>query len=285
MANLAPPFVAVEGVPNFRDLGGHPCHPPSTLSAEQQQGSWCIRPGFLFRSAQPSQITVAGVETLTKTLRISAVFDFRSETEIQLVASRYPDSLLCIPGTTRYAIPVFEEEGDYSPISLAKRYGTAQTVTTAAATSGFVKAYEEIALQAARTGSFRSVMLQILQEPDHPILFHCTLGKDRTGVFAALLLKLCGVADEEVVAEYALTTIGIGAWRKHLIQRLLQRGDAATHEQAEAIVASDPGDMRGFLADVVDTKFGGAQRYFVDQCGLSESEVDSIVASLVVSVN
>lgn len=39
------------------------------------------------------------------------------------------------------------------------------------------------------------------------ILFHCTAGKDRTGVTAALLLGLAGCEDADIVADYALTDI------------------------------------------------------------------------------
>ena len=36
----------------------------------------------------------------------------------------------------------------------------------------------------------------------HAVLFHCTAGKDRTGILAALLLKLCGVCNEDILADY-----------------------------------------------------------------------------------
>jgi hypothetical protein len=107
------PFISVDGVVNFRDIGGYVCRNSAGLSPwtpnvdKNTEEQWCIRPGFLFRAAQPSQITPAGIEILRKTLDIQAIFDFRSESEIQLVSKRYPESLLEIPGTTRYAVPVF----------------------------------------------------------------------------------------------------------------------------------------------------------------------------------
>ncbi|CAI7654801.1 unnamed protein product [Penicillium glandicola] len=271
---VSPPFVLVDGIPNFRDLGGYVCYPSTGRSSltktvdETQVGGWCIRPGFLFRTAQPSQITPSGTETLTKTLQIQTIFDLRSMGEIQLVATRYPNSLLDIPGTTRHSVPVFQD-GDYSPVSLAKRYGVTSSgvMQGQAAGRGFVKAYEDIARSAAQRGSFRAIMQHISQDPGRGVLFHCTVGKDRTGVLAALVLKLCGVADEDIVADYALTTHGLGTWREHLIQRLLQKGEASTREQAESIIAA---------------KFGGARKYFVDLCGMPEDELDRIIATLVV---
>ncbi|OKL57728.1 hypothetical protein UA08_07232 [Talaromyces atroroseus] len=283
------PFINVSGVVNFRDLGGYSCLTPLTpvsngspVIASKGSPSSYIRPGFLFRSAQPSQITETGIEVLTHKLNIGAIFDFRSQTEIQLVATRYPDSLLEIPFTSRYAVPVFEH-CDFSPVSLSKKYGAPSNAPPTEAEHGsFVQAYEDIARSAAENGSFRSITDHILRYPDMPILFHCTVGKDRTGVFAALLLKLCGVSDEVVIQDYALTTQGLGAWREHLIQRLLQRNDVATREDAEFILASRPETMKSFLADVVETKFGGARNYFTLLCGLTEDDVNNLISLVVI---
>src|SRR5918996_443822 len=40
---------------------------------------------------------------------------------------------------------------------------------------------------------------------DHPTVFHCTAGKDRTGIVAALVLALLGVSEDDIVADYVLT--------------------------------------------------------------------------------
>ena len=42
-------------------------------------------------------------------------------------------------------------------------------------------------------------------ETPGPVLFHCSLGKDRTGTLAALLLQCLGVSDKDIVADYMLT--------------------------------------------------------------------------------
>jgi len=41
---------------------------------------------------------------------------------------------------------------------------------------------------------------------NHPMVFHCTAGKDRTGLMAMLLLGALGVPDEDIVRDYELTT-------------------------------------------------------------------------------
>lgn len=53
-------------------------------------------------------------------------------------------------------------------------------------------------------------------------LVHCTAGKDRTGVFAALVLQLMGVGYEEIAEEYALTEVGLRDWKPIVVERLMR---------------------------------------------------------------
>lgn len=211
---------------------------------------------------------------------------------------RYPGLSLDLPNVTRHHVPIYKDQ-DYTPISMAEKY---QTGTSADKTKdGFVRAYEDILVQAAASGSYRAIILHILERPNEPLLFHCTVGKDRTGVFAALLLKLCGVSDDAVIWDYALTTIGLGKWREHLIKRILdgagieyankssdgsldesQRTPPPTREEAERIVGSHPEDMEAFLGLVLKQNFGGARQYFREGCGLTDIELDQVVETLTI---
>src|SRR5262247_117079 len=48
--------------------------------------------------------------------------------------------------------------------------------------------------------------LEIIAERDnHPLVFHCSAGKDRAGVLAAMALAAIGIVDEDVVEDYTLS--------------------------------------------------------------------------------
>jgi len=298
----SPPFVTVEGVPNFRDLAGkdytprEPIEAGPTASAKPQ--SHTIRPGYLYRGAQPTHITDNGRKTILSNLGIQDIYDLRSFKELRLISARYPDAPLEIPGVQRHHVPVYIDE-DYTPISLAKKYdlgGKANAITgeKSQTQEGYIQAYEDILRQAANSGAYRTIMLHILNRPDRPLAFHCTAGKDRTGIFAALVLSLCGVTTEDIVTDYAYTTHGLGKWREHLIKRLMEgagndyrnKGDGyeatkpPTREEAENIIASHPEHMRGFLEKALEKEFGGARAYFKESCGFSDGELDRIVINL-----
>ncbi len=59
---------------------------------------------------------------------------------------------------------------------------------------------------------------EAMRPENHPVLFHCAAGKDRTGVVAALLLSLLGVAEEDIVEDYLLSAASV----EPVIARLLR---------------------------------------------------------------
>ena len=89
------------------------------------------------------------------------------------------------------------------------------------------------------------------------VLFHCSMGKDRTGVTAALLLSLAGVADVDIIADYALTDI----YTAEKVRRILAnfpdieddsmfRARAESMEQFTACLRETYGGARGYLTGI-----------------------------------
>lgn len=79
--------------------------------------------------------------------------------------------------------------------------------------------------------SYKTILLHLAYEPEKPLVVHCTAGKDRTGVFCALVLSLCGVEDEIIAREYGLTEIGLSTeWKKTVLAHLMQNPVLAGNE-------------------------------------------------------
>ena len=107
----SPPFITVDGIPNFRDLGGYPVATSKNHS---------IRTGFIYRCAEPSTVTAEGIATL-KSLGITHFYDLRSINEIERSIAAGRGNIVEWEGCERVFAPVFKET-DYSPEALAVRF-------------------------------------------------------------------------------------------------------------------------------------------------------------------
>ena len=157
------------GMENLRDLGGYPL----AGRGSERFTRW----GSLYRGDLPKQVTQADRQRLRE-LGITTVVDLRSKEEIE----RKPDPLAQEPGI---------------------RY-----LHCALAGDGRVPAPDEVPLSymemADGTGQMAGALRAIAEAPQ-AVLFHCTAGKDRTGVVAALLLWLAGVSEEDILADYIVS--------------------------------------------------------------------------------
>jgi protein-tyrosine phosphatase len=110
-----------------------------------------------------------------------------------------------------------------------------------------------------------------------PAVFHCTAGKDRTGVLAALVLALLGVDDETILGDYALTADAMALVSARIRQEhpemLRTMGD-----QPSPYMAAPPGAMRYFL-DHVRAEHGSMVGY-VRSIGVELEVVEALNANL-----
>ena len=363
-----PPFIHVQGVPNFRDSGGYECAPPpGTGAGADSSKKYMVRKNVLFRCAHPTQMTPKGASTLRDQLGITDIFDLRSLTEIEKLASSPaavdaeennalnstvqarpsdPNStgealdtsqgFVVIPGVTRTFTPVYQKE-DYSPVALARKlkWYTAASGEGKDYSEGFVNAYRDISTYAAQGGAYATILRQLLKtveerkvrarpvsmlanldgiEAHHRLaedevvekkkkkengglIFHCTAGKDRTGVLGAVVLRLCGVDEETICWEYAITEPGLGDWRTVFIERISRGGlggggssrggdqNGVSRAEAARICGSRAGNIRQWMNVVLDGEFGGVEKYLTEQVGLSSDEVARLRDALVVEVN
>ncbi|MCY1550622.1 Tyrosine-protein phosphatase [compost metagenome] len=111
------------------------------------------------------------------------------------------------------------------------------------------------------------VLRAIIAAPPGIVMFHCTAGKDRTGIVAALLLLIAGVDRSDIASDYALTAAA-GDMIDQLRQRALDAGAQPDH--IERVLASDARTMLVML-DHLDAAHGGIDTYLA-HIGLTPSE-------------
>ena len=117
-------------------------------------------------------------------------------------------------------------------------------------------------------------LFRALEAGETPILFHCSAGKDRTGVAAMLILLALGASDETICADYERTNL----CRKAEI-------DAVLAEHAEEIAANPACRMRyyrkagvdpaaaPFVLRTIRAKYGSAENYLEAEYGLTPARL------------
>lgn len=127
----------------------------------------------------------------------------------------------------------------------------------------------------ANQPQFRQVFETIAAQPEGAVLFHCTAGKDRTGMVAALLLSLAGVPRGDIVHDYAISA--------HYLEPMLSQSPqmaamARANPRMSALMGSPAAAIESFL-DALEQRHGGAQAY-LRQVGVSEADIGRVKARL-----
>jgi protein-tyrosine phosphatase len=236
-------LIALEGAVNFRDLGGY-------LTERGEQTRW----RRLFRADGLGELT-EGDLTVLRSLGIRTVIDLRSATELErgrFDVAAHPVAFHHFPFISELPDA---EEFDRRPGLLGSQY-------------------QEILREA---GDQIVAALDVLASPDAlPAVFHCTAGKDRTGVLSALVLTLLGIDEPTVVADYALSGEAMLRLRAKLIVRYPEGRE--TIENIEEVFSADPTQME-LLLDHLRLQYGSAEEY-LRRLGARPGLVEELRAAL-----
>jgi protein-tyrosine phosphatase len=116
---------------------------------------------------------------------------------------------------------------------------------------------------------------------DQPVLVHCTVGKDRTGVTVALTLAAAGVDEDAIVADYARTEGLLPDARNRRIVDMLRTMHPEAQNLEELATRSPAPVMRALLDDLT-VRFGSPRDY-LHAHGLTDAEVAELRRVLIVS--
>lgn len=239
--------IRLGGAFNVRDLGGYAL-----------PGGGTTRWRSVLRADGLQSLTETDMDTLIE-FGLATVVDLRSDLELL----RHPSVFAGHRSVDYRHIPLFDSLAPVdallsssTPFSLAERYVSAVDICGPA---------------------LGKVATTIAEATEGIVLFNCTAGKDRTGIVAAMLLGLAGVADDEIVRDYALTANTAASLMDRLREAALLRGLSV--EAAAILLASEPETMRVFLGHVAD-RYGGFSRY-LSRAGVSDGHIDRLVERLV----
>ncbi len=229
-------LVPFEGAHNFRDLGGY----PSSLGG-------ATRWGVLYRAAGLSEMTPADLDGLAA-LGIRTVYDLRRDEERELAPDPVPTVHVCLMSHVLANVPMPDRgalvDHDDGTQFMRQLYG---------------------GLLAHAGAEIGRLMRDVAGGESLPAVFHCTAGKDRTGIVAALILLAVGVDREIVLDDFELTNRYVTReTHAAMYQRMIDHG--MSPEAAAGMFAAARASMAAVL-DELDAEYGGVERYLETYAG------------------
>lgn len=241
---LAERMLPMTGGFNFRDLGGI-----------RLKGNRRVKWGKLFRADELSHLTEEDVAYLGS-IPITSVIDFRAENEIK----RSPDRL---PETAQYTYPIAITPG-------AMRTDGIQDRDRASFSQQMKQMNKLYVSDTACIRAYRVMFTIIQNNLSAPIVFHCSAGKDRTGMAAALILFALGASEETVMEDYMISKFNIADKYKGLVERYPRAEPIFTVRRAYLQAGIDQikeehGSIMNFLTRVLKVDMPRLRRLYLEE--------------------
>lgn len=246
-------LIPFEEILNFRDLGGYKARGGRTIAWRR-----------IFRCGEMHLMTPKDAKRLKEKLQLKTVIDLRSS----IRQAQTGIGNLAKMGIDYRSVPLnMIIEGDIE---------NETEVLSKFTNSGEIYFFR---IKLKDYGESLVKALEIIASPEnHPLVFHCNAGKDRSGIVAALLLNALGVADEDIINDYVLTA--------PFVKKLIERWDndpatAHIHKNLPYFQKeTTPQSMVFFLA-ALTKEYGSAEGYLKKR-GADKSLVKRLEKALLV---
>lgn len=258
MPNSTERFIEMQGILNFRDMGGYKTH-----------NGKAVKKHLFFRSANLAKMT-AQDEQVFKQLGIKTVFDYRDDNE----AETNPTPILS--GIQNIRIPAKGAAAFKMP-SMAKSENTNIDFYNQMNSKVFADFYAQMPFD---NPSFKRLIDVIKDENNLGLLHHCAVGKDRTGVGGALILMLLDVPRETIMQDYLLTNGQLTPIVTKMEQKLKVDYPAMDLRVFHEIMSANEQFLNAVF-DEVDRRYETVDDFFFDQFNISKPERAGLQAKYV----
>ncbi len=256
--------LGMEKLSNARQLGGY-------ITEDGMR----VKDNILLRTGKLCDCTEADIERLRDVYHVTDVIDMRATSEIE----DNPDPE--IEGAENTHIIIIDESGNAAASSAGVFTGTNGdygTYMLELYRSGGLNedVYTEMFDSEAGLAGFREFVDKLLEHEDGAILWHCTSGKDRTGVGAVIILTLLGVDKETTLRDFDLTN----QFNARTIAYITSLVSELTDDQAEIDgVAALTGVSRPFmekLFDKAEAENGSMLEFLKAKLNITDDEINTL---------
>lgn len=237
----------IQGAHNVRDLGGY-------RTRDGGRTRW-----GRFLRADTLHLLTPGAQTLLLDYGVGTVIDLRQTNETQA----WPDVFARSPLVQYHHLNMIgDEEAENEPLP-----GEAERSRQVAHVyCGWLDKCQV---------AVGNILGTLANGGDQATLYHCAAGKDRTGVISALLLRLAGVSEQTIAADYGLTA-------RYLVEPFLTSPEAVPEIRtwADYQRAHCPPEAMLLVLDHLERNYGGVEGY-LRTVGLSGDQIGLLRHALV----
>ena len=260
-------FLPAEGIVNARDLGGYAVRDGRR-----------VKDNVLIRAAHLADATDSDLRYLSE-VPVAKVIDFRKEEEIPGKSDRM------VPGAEYIALPIDASgnaaagmtEKEKKKFTGRKRFDVKKIIVMAAFNEKAQKVaremYPVLLFNPECQMQFAEFFRHVLATKEGAVLYHCTQGKDRTGVASALLLAALGADRETIVADFDATN---RVYEKDVAKytRRVRFWGGKENEIAtvQAFLGCNTDNFVKAL-DRIDLEYGSLDAYLSGPMGLTEDDI------------
>lgn len=243
--------IGIKKVYNLRYLGG----------IKNSEGK-ILKDSLIYRSGNLHNLRKSSLDELNR-LKINRVIDLRTKQEI----AKEPDQL---PKNIIYKVySAFEDKND--EMRNAKQLALKGKISENDADKRMIKFYTDYVSENPEI--IKKIITEILNS-DQPILYHCTAGKDRTGIITALILKVLKFDDAVIFEEYLQSN----NLRSKIIQKRLNLADNFHFifpKLDMGIIEKTSWVEQNYLQsafDEIDKQYGSIDNYIHQVLGISDEQ-------------
>ena len=248
-------IIKLKHVKNYRDLGG-------IKTADGRE----TRPRMLIRGTTLFDLNPVSVTRLKEQYNLKTIIDLRTHKE----KLEKPD--VEIDGVEILHMPIIDEA--VAGISHEKKVRSMASLL-------MMPPMEELYVNMVKDQSLDNVVrvlkfILTMPAQKYALVFHCTAGKDRTGIIAALLLAFLGVDRETIIKDYLLTNKNVRI-KSNLVYvaLLLTKGNHKLASKIKHYCMAEPGFINASLSQL-EKDYGSLQSFFTQKLGFTEKETQDI---------
>ncbi|MDR1644719.1 MAG: tyrosine-protein phosphatase [Tannerellaceae bacterium] len=238
-------LVMMDSVQNLRDIGGY-------LSSQGKFMRW----GKVYRSGEIGRISAWDTLRLNK-LKIKTIIDLRSMPEVMRSPIGYSKAKIV-------HIPI---DSDMSDIVGQIRKGKVRKGDGSLFMQDLYLRYVT-----ENRKEFAQALNLFLDEDNYPILFNCSLGKDRAGFLAALLLAALDMPEETILSDYVVTNDYLNLTR---YANLVQELDSDAQEALTVILSANETFLNLALRKI-KKEYGSMDKYLSEELQLTDKQKEKL---------